>query len=149
MLRSHRDVDNPQVADLLEILRQPIDRSKVTKHPGAGANYMNVTDIKDALDWLLGPERWTWRVQEGFCMPSAPYYVVIGVLTLVGSDGEHAQTGCGAEPLWDHMPQPKERGGKVVGYVTKAYGDPSTNAEASALRRAAEAHGFGRELWRK
>ncbi len=138
-MRTHSDYKDPTVADLLEILRQPIDRSSVRQKQGI--DYMTVTTIKDALDWLLGPHRWRWRVVHSESLLAAPYYVVRGELTLVGSDGEHTQTGQGAEPLWPHLPNDKGK--------TKAYGDPSTNAEASALRRAAEAHGFARELWRK
>ena len=57
---------------------------------------------------------------------------VSGTLIIHGSDGRVARDGIGNEDD-----------------VVASYGDPSSNAEAMALRRAAMAHGFCRSLWKK
>lgn len=136
------------IAVLCDMLGQAIDRSLLKSKQGI--DYMDVTTIRDQIDKRIGPHRWDWEVTDTESLTAAPYFVVRGRMTIHGSDGSRVRTGGGAEGLWEHQPyQEQQRDGKQGPVKTKAYGDPFTNAEATALRRAAMGFGFSRELWRK
>lgn len=106
-----------------------ISQKKVpTKKGGSySADFVHHATICDLLDYHA--PGWAWNV----CLfDTAGKLYVVGTLTLVGTDGTQARDGIGnADDDLD------------------GYGDPSSNAEAQALRRAAMAHGLGRALWRK
>lgn len=139
---AHANGKEPPLAVLVDMLRQQIDWGTVKKVQGA--DYQPIEVIRDELDKRLGPARYDWIVDQACCLATAPYYQVIGRLVIKGADGQLTKSGCDAEPLWPHMPY---QDGKVT--KTKAFGNPVTNAEAGAFRRAAMAHGYARELWRK
>jgi len=134
----------PPLSVLLDMLRERIDPKSVSNKQGI--SFVDVTTIRDEIDARIGGQRYDWDVTKTECISGAPYYVVVGRLTIFGSDRAAVRSGGGAEGLWEH--QPYQDGGKGS-FKTKAYGDPFTNAEATALRRAAMAFGFCRELWRK
>jgi hypothetical protein len=117
------------LAEILESLRRPVP-PKYLSEKSTGkfkATYMHHAVVRDFLDARAPGWEWTVRL-EGI----AGKVYVIGTLTVVGSDGRVSRDGLGNED--DDL---------------DGYGDPSSNAEAQALRRAAMAFGFCRNLWRK
>ena len=91
------------------------------------ASYVHHATVRDLLDHHAPGWLWSVRLYD-----AAGTLYVVGTLTLVGSDGSQARDGIGNEA--DDL---------------DGYGDPSSNAEAQALRRAAMAHGLCRDLWRR
>jgi hypothetical protein len=122
------------LADILADLAKPIPprllkTKKVPKKNGGGyeATYTHHTTIRDLLDFYA--PGWEWRLQV---YEAKGLLYVIGTLTLHGADGSVSRDGVGNEDS-----------------ELDGFGDPSSNAEAQALRRAAMAHGLGRDLWKK
>lgn len=117
------------LAEILDALREPVSqRHLATKNTGKfTATYVHHAVVRDYLD--LRAPGWEWRVRIEH---AAGKLYVIGALTLHGSDGSVTREGVGNED--DSI---------------DGYGDSSSNAEAQALRRAAMACGFCRDLWRK
>lgn len=145
--------EEPTLAMLCAFLREPVDTNHLSSKQGV--TYMNVTTIRNYLDRRLGPQRYEWETFH-HAMAGQHHYAVVGRLTLIGYDGRLTKTGGGSEPLWDHTPYVKKAGQqqqdgsqKPGSFATKAFGDPFTNAEATALRRAAMGFGFCRFLWEK
>lgn len=117
------------LAQILANLAHPVpDRLHSEKSTGKfKATYTHHAVIRDLLDRRA--PGWEWRVSiQGV---DGKLYV-IGTLTVVGSDGRISRDGAGNEES-----------------DLDGYGDPSSNAEAKALRRAAMAFGLDRSLWRK
>jgi len=83
--------------------------------------------IRDYLDLYAPGWEWDFSVTVGH-----ERIFGVGRLTIHGSDGSLTRAASGTETL--------DKAG---------YGDPSSNAEAQALRRAAMAFGFCRKLWKK
>lgn len=122
------------LADIYADLARPIPREhlatkKVPTKKGSSyeATYVNHATLRDLLD-AMAPG-WEWSTSLWYADGNV---YVIGTLTIVGNDGRVSRDGIGnADAELD------------------GYGDPSSNADAMAMRRAAMAHGLGRELWRK
>ena len=91
------------------------------------ADYVHHAIMRNLLDHYAPGWEWTVRLYD-----TAGTLYVVGTLTIHGSDRSQTRDGIGNEN--------DEVGG---------FGDPSSNAEAQALRRAAMAHGLGRHLWLK
>ena len=118
--------------EIVDALSRPVPprlirQKKVPGKSGFSADYIHHTTVRDLLD--RHAPGWLWSVR---LYDAAGTLYVVGTLTLVGSDRTQARDGVGNES--DSI---------------DGYGDPSSNAEAQALRRAAMAHGLCRDLWRK
>ena len=122
------------LADVYADLRKDVNpRHLAEKSTGKfKATYMHHAVVRDYLDLYAPGWEWTTRLES----IGGKVYCV-GTLTLWGLDGDGrcisvSRDGTGNED--DDL---------------SGYGDPSSNSEAQALRRAAMAHGFCRALWRK
>ncbi|GIV57755.1 MAG: hypothetical protein KatS3mg042_0668 [Rhodothermaceae bacterium] len=121
------------LAEILEDLRKPVHPKHIrrkriqTTRSSYEADYIPHTTIRDYLDYYA--PGWDWHCKL-FAVDGKLY--VEGHLTIHGSDGSLTRAGLGNEDS-----------------DLDGYGDPSSNAEAQALRRAAMAFGLGRDLWRR
>lgn len=122
------------LADIYADLRkEPAAKHLSEKSTGKfKATYMHHAVVRDYLDLYAPGWEWTVRLES----VNGLLYCV-GTLTIWGTD----DGGRSAAVSRDGTGNEKD---EVTGY-----GDPSSNAEAQALRRAAMAHGFCRSLWRK
>ena len=125
----HRPLSHIVAALALPIPARLVASKKVPTKGGSSysASYVHHATVRDLLDHHAPGWLWSVRLYD-----TAGTLYVVGTLTLVGSDGTQARDGIGNEA--DDL---------------DGYGDPSSNAEAQALRRAAMAHGLCRDLWRK
>ena len=114
---------------ILADLRKPIPERLISQKDTGKykADYVHHAVIRDLLDYHA-PGWWSETRLEGI---GGKVYVIVR-LTVIGSDGSCAREGIGNED--EHE---------------EGYGDPSSNAHAMALRRAAMEFGLGRALWRK
>jgi len=121
-----------KLLEMLEALRKPVERSRISFKTlkGNRIEYIAWYDLCDILDERLGLESWSWEV--GDVQQVGNYLTLVGTLTLNGEDTRLTREATGIEPL-----------------DTTPYGDPSSNAEAMALRRAAAKMGLARYLWAK
>ena len=129
--------------EILERLRWPVpDRLISTKRvPGKyDAAYIRHTVVRDLLD-LYAPG---WESRTSITSLDGRVYVTVS-LTLHGSDGSITRDGIGNE--LDEIEEPETSAGTAK--RGPSYGDPSSNAQAQALRRAAMEFGLGRALWKK
>lgn len=112
-------------------LKKPIDKKLLShkKQGGADIAFLNITDLKDELDARLHPNHWEALIKS--TTVCGDNFVMVVSLVIHASDGAFCQDGTGLESI-----------------NLKGYGDTASNAFAQALRRAAESHGFCRELWR-
>lgn len=114
------------LSDFKRAIPERLLRTK--KVPGKGgfeATYCHHTTIRDLLDYYAPGWEWSLRVYE-----AKGLLYITGTLTIHGSDGSISRDGVGNEDS-----------------ELDGFGDPSSNAEAQALRRAAMAFGLGRALW--
>lgn len=133
---------SPEFMHVMGHLRQPIDPAHVSQKrvQGNTIDYVSVWTIQDYLDSRA--PGWSWRVTSVIPCPYAGkrddngqpegLLFLTGELTIRAGGTELTMAATGHESL-----------AKV------SYGDPVTNAEATALRRAAARFGFTRDLWRK
>lgn len=118
---------------ILQELRKPVDPKYIsvkkvpTKKGEFTADYIHHADIRDLLDERAPG----WSSERAVFHAGGKLYVRV-TLTLIGSDGTCVRSGLGCE-------DDDEDG----------YGDPSSNADAMALRRAAMDAGLAREMWKK
>lgn len=141
-----------KLAEILNNLKAPIPprliRSKKTWEKGkssSSVDYVAWFDLCDLLDDLC--DYWEWEIKEvkqvtGLppeCDPESDkkpkqkdYLVLTGILTIHGEDKSLTRMATGIEEI-----------------NCSSYGDPSSNAEAMALRRCCAKFGLGRDLWRK
>ena len=110
-----------------ELKKEPLKRHlSKKKQGGAEITYMAWYTICDYLDHFA--PGWDWVIDRINVGDKRLY--MTGTLTIRGSDGELKRSASGTEQL-----------------SKDSYGDPSSNAEAMALRRAACKFGFCRKLW--
>ena len=153
-----------KLSEVLENLKQPIPerliKSKKTWEDGkssSSVDYVAWFDLCDLLDDLcdywewevkeikqitgLRPEEWEinealTKAQELNKKAKLPkqrdYLALTGILTIHGEDRSVSRSATGIEEV-----------------NCSSYGDPSSNAEAMALRRCCAKFGLGREMWRK
>lgn len=121
------DLTRPIPSRLIKSKRVP------TKNGGSyTADFVPHTTIRDLLDFYA--PGWEWNVR--IAAHDGKMYVV-GTLTLHGIDANAAPTSQSRDGIGNEDSD------------LDSFGDPSSNAEAQALRRAAMAHGLGRALWKK
>lgn len=125
------------LAEILENLRQPIApqfiKQKKTfkdKKPTGLVDYIAWYDLADLLDDLCGLGGWEWLVTD--CQQIGHRLTLTGSLTIHGEDRSLTRQATGTEDI-----------------NCNSYGDPSSNAEAMALRRCCAKFGLGRDLWRR
>lgn len=118
-------------AEIKRRLKTPIPTDLLSEKSTGGTKikFVNVTDVKDLLDERVGNGYWEVPSSEIVCAGGILFMTLTLVIT--ASDGVFCHVGHGNEAL-----------------DLKSYGDPTSNAYAQALRRAAESHGLARELWR-
>src|SRR5690606_24409134 len=98
-----------------------------TKKGSYSADYIHHAVIRDLLDFYAPG----WEASADVYEAKGLLYVRLA-LTIHGSDQSATRVGLGNEQS-----------------DLDAVGDPSSNAHAQALRRAAMEFGLGRDLWRK
>lgn len=129
MENTSHDIGGRKLADILEDLRKkPAKRHLATKTvQGTTITYMPWYRICDYLDYYA--PGWDWKITTDI---GHDRLFVVGELTVYGSDRHVTMAATGTERL-----------------DKDSFGDPSSNAEAMALRRAAAKIGFCRHLWDK
>jgi len=118
-------------AEIKRHLKKPIEQKYISTKPQGGTQikFVTVCDIKDLLDERIAPNHWEAIVKS--TIVAADNLLMVVSLVIHAEDGVYCQDGTGIEKT-----------------AVKGYGDTGSNAYAQALRRAAESHGLGRELWR-
>lgn len=121
------------LAEILNSFNQPFDEyldSKPVYSKGSKSgevDYITWHGLCEILD-IYAPG-WEWEVTAGY---HGNRTVIVGKLTIHGSDGSITRSATGNET--------EDCG---------SYGDPLSNAEAMAMRRACAKFGIGRYLWSK
>lgn len=114
----------------LQALKRPIPQSmlKIKKIQGNQIPYLPWHTVVDILNKYA--PGWTWEITQ--MHTSGDRLFLVGRLTLVTSEGTVYQEATGTEEL-----------------TCSSYGDPSSNAESMALRRAAAKFGLALDLYKK
>lgn len=123
------------LSDILADFEKPIEPKYISKKP-----VFSKREKSGEVDYVAWPAMcrllnqhtagyWEWKVRTQFMGDRT---VIEGSLTIHGSDGSLTREATGNE------------GSDVDGY-----GDPSSNAEAMALRRCCAKFGLGLHLWEK
>ncbi len=122
--------DNIQTT--LKKLKQPIPQNliSVKKIKNMNIQYVSWIDLAELLDQIVGLGCWSWEINQ--LTINSERLFLIGKLTLEIQNEIFSQSATGTEEM-----------------NCSSYGDPSSNAEAMAFRRAAAKFGLGRDLWRK
>ena len=118
------------IAQIISNLKQPIPPKLISQKQikGNTIDFISWFDYCDLLDERVGI--WEWSIVT---MTSTDNRLFItGRLTIHGDDRSLSQMATGTEIL-----------------NCSSYGDPSSNSEAMALRRACAKFGLARDLWRK
>lgn len=117
---------------LIERLNKPVEKNLIsTKKIGSSKiEFISWIDICNLLDKRLGFGSWFWEILE--IKTTSDRLILVGKLTIIGDDRKMSQMATGTEIL-----------------KCSNYGDPSSNAEAMALRRCCAKFGLARYLWRK
>jgi hypothetical protein len=120
-----------QLLEILKRLKQPILASKMSSKTLKGNNIVYVAwyDLVDLLDERAGLDGWAWEIEISQIGNQA---IVVGKLTIIGEDKTLVRQSSGIEDI-----------------DCSSFGDPSSNAEAMALRRCCAKFGLGLDLWRK
>jgi hypothetical protein len=126
-----------QLSEILENLKEPIPLNLMSKK-GIFKNkvkvdevdYVSWIDLADLLDSRCGLSGWEWSVSN--VQQIGQNLTLTGTLIIHGDDRTLTRMATGIEEL-----------------NCSSYGDPSSNAEAMALRRCCAKFGLGREMWRK
>jgi hypothetical protein len=118
--------------DIITALKQPVPSSFISRKKVGNSelDYISWFDYCDLLDERCGLGNWQWEITN--VMTADNRLVITGKLTIFGDDRTISQMATGTEVL-----------------NCSSYGDPSSNAEAMALRRCCAKFGLSRELWRK
>ena len=133
-----------KLSEILENLGKPVSpqfiKQKKTFERGKSSGFVDYIPwftLCDLLDERCGVAGWSWEIKsvqqvQGQGEKQRDYLVLVGSLTIYGDDRQLTREATGLEEV-----------------ETSSYGDPSSNAEAMALRRACSKFGLGRDLWRK
>ncbi len=121
-----------KLADKLMRLREPVPKEMISFKTlkGNKIEYIAWVDICEILDSCCGADGWAWDVTD--FKQIGDNLTLIGKLTVYADDGWRTMAATGCESI-----------------NCSSYGDPSSNAEAMALRRAAAKLGVARNLWKK
>lgn len=121
-----------KLIDILRSLAQPVPRDCISHKTlkGNKIDYIAWYDLCDLLDDHCGIDGWEWCVKDVNQISNR--LTLTGILTIHGEDKSLTRMATGTEDV-----------------DCSSYGDPSSNAEAMALRRCCSKFGLGRDLWRK
>lgn len=117
---------------ILTKLQKPIDSSYIKTKPvgGSAISFVSWFDYCSLLDERIGADSWQWEITN--IVTTDDRLILTGKLTILGEDKSAVRMATGTEKL-----------------NCSSYGDPSSNAESSALRRTCAKFGLGRALWQK
>ncbi|MGK7881119.1 MAG: Rad52/Rad22 family DNA repair protein [Crocosphaera sp.] len=118
--------------DILRSLAQPVPKDLISQKTlkGNKIDYIAWYDLCDLLDDHCGIDGWEWSVKDVNQISNR--LTLTGILTIHGEDKSLTRMATGTEDV-----------------NCSSYGDPSSNAEAMALRRCCCKFGLARDLWRK
>lgn len=118
---------------IIRELSKPVPKKYLSVKQGS-QYYIAWFDVAELMDEIVGLGNWTWEVLSIYFETTAKKSrcYLVGKLTILADDGTISMTSTGQEVL--NCPN---------------YGDPSSNAEAMAMRRCASKFGLGRDLYRK
>jgi hypothetical protein len=121
-----------KLQEILLALAEPIDPSFLSKRTQAKQEilYISWPDLIALLQQRAGIDGFSWEIKDS--KQIGERFVMVGRLTIYGEDGHRSMDATGQEVL-----------------NCSSYGDPSSNAEAMALRRACAKFGLGLSLWQK
>lgn len=119
-------------ARTLVAMQQPIPKEcyQFKSKGGTKITFVSWYMLCDLLDSRVGLGCWSWDVINITCTDK--YLFLTGKLTIYVDGQGLSMCATGSELL-----------------NCTSFGDPSSNAEAMALRRACSKFGMGRELWHK
>lgn len=132
--RQQQALMQPTLAELCVALNNALSTVVSAKHihekqaGGSKIKFVPHYHVKNYLDFIV--KLWEWEITKLVIGPKRIY--LVGKLTIYGCDGKLSRDATACEDL-----------------ECSSYGDPSSNAEAMALRRAAMAFGFCRTMWGK
>lgn len=120
------------IAEIINRLKQPVAPELISskKVKNTKIDYISWFDYCELLDNRVGLGNWQWEIKETTISDNRLF--ITGRLTIIGDDRSLSQDATGTEIL-----------------NCSSYGDPSSNAEAMALRRACAKFGLARYLWDK
>ena len=126
------------ITEIISNLKQPVPSSliKQKKVGGNTIDYISWFDYCNLLDERVG--LWEWSIVSMTTTDNRLF--ITGRLTIYG---DAPQSGTFGERSLSQM----ATGTEILN--CSSYGDPSSNAEAMALRRACAKFGLARDLWRK
>jgi len=132
------------IAQITETLSRtlPANLLDTRKQCGATITFIPWCKIPKVLDKYA--PGWTWEIRQ--VNHSSDRVFIVGRLTLPCADGDVWREATGTECLKE-IKTDKGTGEVIVKEL--AYGDPTSNAEAMALRRAAAKFGLGLYLYEK
>jgi hypothetical protein len=117
--------------EMIRNLQEPIPRERISTKTlkGNAIDYVAWYDLVELLNQRIGFDGWNWEIEITQIGNQA---VIIGKLTIFGENGTRVRESSGIEDI-----------------DCSSFGDPSSNAEAMALRRCCAKFGLGLDLWRK
>lgn len=126
-----------KMTDILRVMAQPVPENLISKKkvfqkgkPAGEVDFIAWYNLCDLLDDIVGIDSWEWEVRD--VVQVGNRLTLTGILTIHAEDKSLTRMSTGTEDL-----------------DCSSYGDPSSNAEAMALRRCCAKFGLGRDLWRK
>ena len=128
------------IAQIISRLKQPVDPNLISQKKVGGKiiDYISWFGYCNLLDERVGLGNWEWSIVNMTTTDNRLF--ITGKLTIYG---DAPQSGTGGERSVSQM----ATGTEILN--CNSYGDPSSNAEAMALRRACAKFGLARNLWRK
>jgi hypothetical protein len=128
------------LAQIIAALSRPLPPSLLSHRKQGGANltYIPWHEVNRILDKYA--PGWTWQIVT--LQLSSDRIFIVGRLTITAQEGTVYREATGTEEL-------KEINSKTGEIRELAYGDPSSNAESMAFRRAAARFGLGLYLYGK
>jgi len=121
-----------KIAEIIKRLKEDVPTELISskKVGNSKIDYISWFDYCDLLDERCGIGYWSWEIKQTTISDNRLF--LIGKLTIIGDDRSLSQDATGTEIL-----------------NCSSYGDPSSNSEAMALRRACAKFGLARYLWNK
>ena len=130
-LEPPKEVGEWTLAQIKKALSRKLPDNILKTLPGKGnAKYLSWHSVVRILDKYA--PGWQWEVRQIYTTPERVF--LVGRLTIIAKDGHFFQDATGTELL--------KNGDKEI-----AYGDPTSNAESMALRRAATRYGLALYLY--
>lgn len=118
-----------KISEMMEKLAEPLSAAVIDLRQKGGRSFPFISwyHLANELDERIGKGCWQWQVLS--VSQIGNNLVLVGRLTIYGDDGSRSMEATGCKPV------------DLVDF-----GDPASNAEAMAFKRAAAKFGLGREL---